>query len=78
MQENDIRQKLGIKNITENDIKVFLGELVKIYGASIHKEIHDRMTRIGLYGSVIIWKVDYFVDLEKLTNMKVDIKGLSG
>jgi hypothetical protein len=48
MQENDIRQKLGIKNITENDIRTFLAELVRIYGDNLPKKINERMSRIGL------------------------------
>jgi hypothetical protein len=51
---------------------------VRLYSPALPKEINDRMSKIGLEGSVIIWKVDYFGDLEKLAHMKVDIKGLSG
>jgi hypothetical protein len=39
---------------------------VKLYGGSIPKYISESMSKIGLEGSVIIEKVDYFVDLEKL------------
>lgn len=37
MQESEIRQKLTIKNITENDIRIFFAESVRIYGESISR-----------------------------------------